>query len=311
MRLQVANVELGGVEFAISKVDDLISGLGLVGFPLGRELVRADGHLEHDHGQIVLGLRELQNSLSNIREKAFGPDGVASQFQDWENRTRRRLEDAGSAEHLANLRTPAPHGPQPSRIPTENVTVAAVAALGVRISATASSPGFMGKTLFPGGEWCGEFVHMVLGQAAQPPGDLHGLPGDGANAAAWPQAAFADPPTVLTISGNHYRLVPVGPGMMPEPGDVIAYYTGTDPTWSTFSHGGTGVQHVGIVSGNGPNGLIATQGNWDNVVATDKGAGVATGVVSGTVNGRSTQWLGYHQPHENWNAVVLRLEPVN
>jgi len=108
MQLQAVDVEFGGVEFAISKIDNLIGGTGPADAGIGGDLAKLDHHLVQDRNQIHLQLTELQQSLRTIHNRAFGPDGIASQFHDWENQTRQRLEQTATGEPVGHVNTQMP-----------------------------------------------------------------------------------------------------------------------------------------------------------------------------------------------------------
>jgi hypothetical protein len=104
----------------------------------------------------------------------------------------------------------------------------------------------------PGEPWCAYFASWVARQAGVPVGDQgQGL---GAVSEIWSWAQQTG------------RAIPNGPGVVPQPGDLIVF----------------GDQHVGIVVGVQPNGSIDTvEGNFDNQVARNvRSPTEATGYVN-------------------------------
>lgn len=103
----------------------------------------------------------------------------------------------------------------------------------------------------PGEPWCAYFASWVAAQAGAPVGA--GGQGAGSVADVWSWAQSTG------------RAIPNGPGVVPQPGDLIVF----------------GDQHVGIVRGVLPDGRIATiEGNYENKVAANvRGAGEASGYV--------------------------------
>jgi hypothetical protein len=170
----------------------------------------------------------------------------------------------------------------PSYSPASFDGVAGSAALSPTQTATASSPGSrivaiaesqLGQTeqppgsnespaiaqyrsatagAIPGAPWCAYFASWVAQQAGEPIGEA----GQGAGAVSevwsWAQA--------------HGRAIPNGPGVVPQPGDLIVF----------------GDEHVGIVRDVLPNGQIQTiEGNYENKVAANvRSPTEATGYVN-------------------------------
>jgi hypothetical protein len=104
----------------------------------------------------------------------------------------------------------------------------------------------------PGAPWCAYFASWAARQAGDPIGPQGQGLGSVSEIWSWAQS-----------SG---RAVVNGPGVVPQPGDLIVF----------------GGEHVGIVKGVLPNGQIQTiEGNFENKVATNvRSAGEATGYVS-------------------------------
>lgn len=104
----------------------------------------------------------------------------------------------------------------------------------------------------PGAPWCAYFASWVARQAGEPIGE--GGQGAGAVADVWSWAQSSG------------RAIPNGPGVVPQPGDLIVF----------------GDEHVGIVRGVLPNGQIQTiEGNYENKVAANvRSPTEATGYVN-------------------------------
>jgi hypothetical protein len=104
----------------------------------------------------------------------------------------------------------------------------------------------------PGAPWCAYFASWVARQAGEPLGAQGQGIGDVSDIWSWAQSAG--------------RAIPNGPGVVPQPGDLIVF----------------GGEHVGIVRGVLPNGQIATiEGNYENKVAANvRSPTEATGYVS-------------------------------
>jgi len=104
----------------------------------------------------------------------------------------------------------------------------------------------------PGEPWCAYFASWVARQAGEPIGE--GGQGAGAVSQVWSWAQSAG------------RAIPNGPGVMPQPGDLIVF----------------GGEHVGIVRGVLPDGQIQTiEGNYENKVAANvRSPTEATGYVN-------------------------------
>lgn len=104
----------------------------------------------------------------------------------------------------------------------------------------------------PGAPWCAYFASWAARQAGEPIGPTgEGL---GSVGAIWSWAQSSG------------RAIPNGPGVVPQPGDLIVF----------------GDSHVGIVKEVLPSGQIATiEGNYENKVAANvRSPGEATGYVS-------------------------------
>jgi hypothetical protein len=104
----------------------------------------------------------------------------------------------------------------------------------------------------PGAPWCAYFASWAARQAGEPIGAAgEGL---GSVSAIWSWAQSSG------------RAIPNGPGVVPQPGDLIVF----------------GDSHVGIVKEVLPSGQIATiEGNYENKVAANvRSPGEATGYVS-------------------------------
>jgi CHAP domain len=92
----------------------------------------------------------------------------------------------------------------------------------------------------PGAPWCAYFASWVARQAGEPIGEEG--QGAGAVSEVWSWAQSAG------------RAIPNGPGVVPQPGDLIVF----------------GDEHVGIVRDVLPNGQIQTiEGNYENKVAAN------------------------------------------
>lgn len=92
----------------------------------------------------------------------------------------------------------------------------------------------------PGAPWCGYFASWVASQAGEPIGDA----GQGAGAVS----------EVWSWAQSTGRAIANGPGVVPQPGDLIVF----------------GDEHVGIVRDVLPNGDIQTiEGNYENKVAAN------------------------------------------
>jgi len=104
----------------------------------------------------------------------------------------------------------------------------------------------------PGAPWCAYFASWAARQAGDPIGPQGQGLGSVSEIWSWAQS-----------SG---RAIPNGPGVVPQPGDLIVF----------------GGEHVGIVKGVLPNGQIQTiEGNFENKVSTNiRSAGEATGYVN-------------------------------
>jgi CHAP domain len=103
----------------------------------------------------------------------------------------------------------------------------------------------------PGAPWCAYFASWVARQAGAPLGPS----GEGLGAVG----------EIWSWAQSTGRAIPNGPGVVPEPGDLIVF----------------GDQHVGIVKGVLPNGEIQTiEGNYSNKVSANvRSASEATGYV--------------------------------
>jgi hypothetical protein len=104
----------------------------------------------------------------------------------------------------------------------------------------------------PGAPWCAYFASWVARQAGEPIGEQ----GQGAGAVA----------DVWSWAQSTGRAIPNGPGVVPQPGDLIVF----------------GDEHVGIVRDVLPNGQIQTiEGNYENKVAANvRSPTEATGYVN-------------------------------
>jgi hypothetical protein len=104
----------------------------------------------------------------------------------------------------------------------------------------------------PGAPWCAYFASWVARQAGEPIGE--GGQGAGAVSDVWSWAQSAG------------RAIPNGPGVVPQPGDLIVF----------------GDEHVGIVRDVLPNGQIQTiEGNYENKVSANvRSPTEATGYVN-------------------------------
>jgi CHAP domain len=104
----------------------------------------------------------------------------------------------------------------------------------------------------PGEPWCAYFASWVARQAGEPIGEQ----GQGAGSVS----------EVWSWAQNSGRAIPNGPGVVPQPGDLIVF----------------GDEHVGIVRDVLPNGQIQTiEGNYENKVAANvRSPTEATGYVS-------------------------------
>ncbi len=104
----------------------------------------------------------------------------------------------------------------------------------------------------PGAPWCAYFASWAARQAGEPLGPAGEGLGSVSEIWSWAQS-----------SG---RAIPNGPGVVPQPGDLIVF----------------GGEHVGIVRELLPDGRIATiEGNYENKVAANvRSAGEATGYVN-------------------------------
>ncbi|MGD1055906.1 MAG: CHAP domain-containing protein, partial [Solirubrobacteraceae bacterium] len=92
----------------------------------------------------------------------------------------------------------------------------------------------------PGAPWCAYFASWVARQAGEPIGEA----GQGAGAVS----------EVWSWAQSTGRAIPNGPGVVPQPGDLIVF----------------GDEHVGIVRDVLPNGQIQTiEGNYENKVAAN------------------------------------------
>jgi hypothetical protein len=103
----------------------------------------------------------------------------------------------------------------------------------------------------PGAPWCAYFASWVARQAGEPIGEA--AQGLGAVSEVWSWAQSSG------------RAIANGPGVVPQPGDLIVF----------------GDEHVGIVRGLLPDGRIQTiEGNYENKVAANvRNATEATGYV--------------------------------
>ncbi|HSZ13027.1 MAG TPA: CHAP domain-containing protein [Solirubrobacteraceae bacterium] len=104
----------------------------------------------------------------------------------------------------------------------------------------------------PGAPWCSYFASWAARQAGEPIGE--GGQGAGAVSQVWSWAQSSG------------RAIPNGPGVVPQPGDLIVF----------------GDEHVGIVRDVLPNGQIQTiEGNYENKVAANvRSPSEATGYVN-------------------------------
>jgi hypothetical protein len=104
----------------------------------------------------------------------------------------------------------------------------------------------------PGAPWCAYFASWVARQAGEPIGEN----GQGAGAVS----------EVWSWAQSTGRAIPNGPGVVPQPGDLIVF----------------GDEHVGIVRDVLPNGQIQTiEGNYENKVAANvRSPTEATGYVN-------------------------------
>jgi hypothetical protein len=104
----------------------------------------------------------------------------------------------------------------------------------------------------PGAPWCAYFASWVAHQAGEPIGE--GGQGAGAVSEVWSWAQSTG------------RAIPNGPGVVPQPGDLIVF----------------GDEHVGIVRDVLPNGQIQTiEGNYENKVSANvRSPTEATGYVN-------------------------------
>jgi hypothetical protein len=103
----------------------------------------------------------------------------------------------------------------------------------------------------PGAPWCAYFASWAARQAGDPIGAGGSGLGSVSDVWSWAQSTG--------------RAIPNGPGVVPQPGDLMVF----------------GGEHVGIVRGVLPNGQIATiEGNYENKVAANiRSPGEATGYV--------------------------------
>jgi hypothetical protein len=104
----------------------------------------------------------------------------------------------------------------------------------------------------PGAPWCAYFASWVARQAGEPIGAAGQGAGDVSDVWSWAQSTG--------------RAIPNGPGVVPQPGDLIVF----------------GDEHVGIVRDVLPNGQIQTiEGNYENKVAANvRSPSEATGYVN-------------------------------
>ncbi len=104
----------------------------------------------------------------------------------------------------------------------------------------------------PGAPWCAYFASWAAQQAGEP----LGLQGQGLGSVS----------DIWSWAQSSGRAIPNGPGVVPQPGDLIVF----------------GDSHVGIVKEVLPSGQIATiEGNYENKVAANvRSPGEATGYVS-------------------------------
>ena len=104
----------------------------------------------------------------------------------------------------------------------------------------------------PGAPWCAYFASWAARQAGEPIGPT----GEGLGSAG----------AIWSWAQSSGRAIPNGPGVMPQPGDLIVF----------------GDSHVGIVKEVLPSGQIATiEGNYENKVAANvRSPGEATGYVN-------------------------------
>jgi hypothetical protein len=104
----------------------------------------------------------------------------------------------------------------------------------------------------PGAPWCAYFASWVARQAGEPIGAAGQGAGDVSDVWSWAQSTG--------------RAIPNGPGVVPQPGDLIVF----------------GDEHVGIVRDVLPNGQIQTiEGNYENKVAANvRTPSEATGYVN-------------------------------
>jgi len=165
---------------------------------------------------------------------------------------------ASFASALAQASNPYPVMPAASNTPGGRVVAAAETQLGQ----TEQPPGSNESPAIaayreatagaePGAPWCAYFASWAARQAGEPVGPAgEGL---GSVGAIWSWAQSSG------------RAIPNGPGVVPQPGDLIVF----------------GDSHVGIVKEVLPSGQIATiEGNYENKVAANvRSPGEATGYV--------------------------------
>ena len=166
---------------------------------------------------------------------------------------------ASFASALAQASNPYPVMPAASNTPGGRIVAAAETQLGQ----TEQPPGSNESPAIaayreatagaePGAPWCAYFASWAARQAGEPIGPAgEGL---GSVGAIWSWAQSSG------------RAIPNGPGVVPQPGDLIVF----------------GDSHVGIVKEVLPSGQIATiEGNYENKVAANvRSPGEATGYVN-------------------------------
>lgn len=166
---------------------------------------------------------------------------------------------ASFASALAQASNPDPAMPAASNTPGGRIVAAAETQLGQ----TEQPPGSNESPAItayreatagaePGAPWCAYFASWAARQAGEPIGPTgEGL---GSVGAIWSWAQSSG------------RAIPNGPGVVPQPGDLIVF----------------GDSHVGIVKEVLPSGQIATiEGNYENKVAANvRSPGEATGYVN-------------------------------
>jgi hypothetical protein len=215
--------------------------------------------IEATLARVGLIRQDLANPAALINQDPTRPTTVTGGTEAPVSTSAPATSGASFASALAQASNPYPVMPAASNTPGGRLVAAAETQLGQ----TEQPPGSNESPAIaayreatagaePGAPWCAYFASWAARQAGEPIGPAgEGL---GSVGAIWSWAQSSG------------RAIPNGPGVVPQPGDLIVF----------------GDSHVGIVKEVLPSGQIATiEGNYENKVAANvRSPGEATGYVS-------------------------------